>query len=79
VSADITRDTLLVAARKHLGPGMTRQQAVVVAYAELVGEALDPWAFDDAAIILRAEALLLEGLTVVDAVATAREELATWS
>jgi hypothetical protein len=79
VSASITRESLLAAAREELRPGLRPEQAIVIAYARLAGSPLDPFGFDDAAVILRAERLLLDGLGVTDAVATAREELVTWS
>jgi hypothetical protein len=75
----VTRESLREAARRALRPGLSAHQAVVVGYAQLVGEPLDPFAFDDAAVILRAERLLLEGLSAPDAVRAARDELVTWA
>ncbi len=75
----VTRHALLAAARRALRPGINDHQAVVIGYAELTGEPLDPWAFDDAAVVLRAERLLLDGLPVDEALRTAREEHATWN
>lgn len=75
----ITREALVAAARRVLRPGISEHQAVVIGYAELVGVPLDPFAFDDAAIILRAERLLIDGVVVPEAVATARREMATWN
>ena len=69
---EITRDELLAAARRHQRPGISSRQAFALAYAELVGSPLDPWSFDDAAVILRAESLMIEGLDVATAVETAR-------
>jgi hypothetical protein len=78
MSVVVTRKALLEAARSALGPGITASEAIIVGYSQLVGEPLDPFAFDDAAVIARAERLLAEGIGVEDAVATARAELATW-
>ena len=77
--AEIARDELVLAARRHRRPGISVRQAFVLAYAELTDAPLDPWSFDDAAVILRAETLLIEGLDVVTAVATARAEFATFA
>lgn len=78
VSTAVTREALIEAARAELRPGLSRRQAIVIGFSALLGERLDPERFDDAALILRAERLLLEGLSVVDAVATARAEAVTW-
>lgn len=75
----IDREALREAARRLMQPGITPEHAVVIAYSDLAGKPLDPWAFDDAAIILRAERLLIEGLLVADAVETARAEFVTWN
>lgn len=74
----MTRNELLEAARDALKPGVRPAEAVVLAYAKLVGEPLDPEGFDDAAVLLRAVRLLDDGMSVVEAVATARREGATW-
>jgi hypothetical protein len=79
VIGQVTREALLEAARTVLQTGLSGEQAVVVGFSRLVGEPLDPFAFDEAAVILRAERLLMEGLGVVDAVHIAREELVTWA
>ena len=76
--AGVTHEALLVAARAELRPGLTRMQAVIVGYSGLVGARLDPCGFDDSALILRAERLLEEGLSVVDAVEAATREGVTW-
>jgi hypothetical protein len=76
--ADVTREALLAAARAELRPGLTRMQAVIVGYSGLIGARLDPSGFDDSAVILRAERLLEEGLSVVDAVEAASREGVTW-
>lgn len=78
-AAAISKEALLAAAQRALGPGITREQAVIIGYAELSGEPLDPWLLDDAAVILRAERLLIEGLLAAEAIATARREHATWT
>jgi len=77
--AEITREVLLAAARRHLRPDISSRVALVLAYAELSGEPLDPWSFDDAAIVLRSETLLIEGFDVATAVETARAEFATFA
>ena len=74
----ITVDALRQAARRVLAPGISREQAIVIAWSELAGDPLSPWLLDDAAIILRAERLLIEGIKVDAAVATARAELIAW-
>ena len=67
------------AAHRYHGPGITWCQAIILGFAELTGEPLDPYAFDDAAILLRAERLFQEEVAVDEALRTAREELVTWS
>jgi hypothetical protein len=79
VSDEITREGILSRARRHLRPGIPAEAAVVLAYAELDDRPLDPWRFDDAAIVLRAERLLIEGLTVAEALEAARAEHPTWA
>ena len=75
----VTVDALVAAANRALQPGIRREEAVVIGYAELVGEPLDPFDFDHAAIILRAARLCMDGLGVGEAVRTARHEQATWN
>jgi hypothetical protein len=55
--------------------GVTGAVALVLACAERQGRPLDPRAFDDAAVLLRAEDLLEDGLAVEDALAQALGEL----
>jgi hypothetical protein len=74
-----TREAVVAAARRVLGPGISEYQALLIGYAEVTGEPLDPYSFDDAAILLRAERLLHEGFVVPDALRSAREECVTWS
>lgn len=75
----ITREALLEAVKRaYEPPGITQLQALVLGYCEVTHQPLDPWLLDDAAIILRAETLLHEGLLVDEAVRTARHEHATW-
>ena len=76
---EITSDLLIATARRHRRPGISTLQSFVLAYAELSDASLDPWSFDDAAVILRAESLLIEGLDLATAVATARGEFATFA
>ena len=78
MSPPVTREALLVAAREALEPGLAPDLAVVVGYSRLIGEPLDPFRYDDAALVLRARRLLDEGLGVAEALRTARAELATW-
>lgn len=78
MSAPVTRAALLEAARTEVRQGLGSEAAVVVAWSRLTGEPLDPYGFDDAAVILRAERLIVDGLGVADAVAAARAELVTW-
>jgi hypothetical protein len=59
--------------------GIIEEQAAVMALADLQGSPLDPYSFDDAALLLRAERLLHDGLSVAHALGTAREELATFA
>ena len=58
--------------------GITPEQAVIFACAELSGSPLDPFGFDDAAILLRAERLVVDGLAASEALSTAQSELVTW-
>ena len=58
--------------------GITPEQAVILACAELSSSPLDPFGFDDAAVLLRAELLVVEGLVASEALRTARREMATW-
>lgn len=62
----------------HLG-GISAEACVVLAAAELSGCPLDVWDFDDAAVVLRAEALVVDGLAASEALVAARAELATWA
>jgi hypothetical protein len=79
-----TRDEVRALARRHhdvlaqLG-GISPEACVVLAVAELREEPLDVFAFDDAAIVLRAERLVLDGMSAGEALATARTEHTTWS
>lgn len=75
----ITRERLLAAAREEIRPGLRPEQAIVVAYSKLADDPLDPFGFDAAAVILRAERLVLEGVGLADAVGTVRKERATWT
>ncbi len=75
----VTSGALAEAARRILRPGITAHQAVILAYTELVGNPLDPWDFDDAAVLLRTERLFEDGLTVPEALAIARAELIRFS
>ena len=76
----VDREALREAAhRHHREGGITKHQAVVLAFAELVGASLNPEAFDDAAILLRAERLVLEDVGLNEALRTAQRELVTWS
>lgn len=74
----VDREELRVAARRHYRPGISPHQAILLGYAELIAAPLDPERFDDSAILLRAERLVLEDVPVGEALATARRELATW-
>ena len=78
MSLVVTREALLEAARSALRPGITPAAAIVIGYSQIIGQPLDPFEFDDAALILRAERLLAEGLGVSAAVQTAHAEKATW-
>ena len=74
----VDREELRAAAHRHYRPGISKRQAIVLGFAELTGQPLDPDAFDDSAILLRAERLLLDGVRIGEALAVARTELATW-
>jgi len=74
----VDREALRQAAHRHRRQGISNRQALILAYAELIGAALDPYAFDDAAILIRAERLLLEDLGLSEALNSARLELVTW-
>jgi hypothetical protein len=74
----VDREELRVAARRHYRPGISPHQAIILGYAELAGCPLDPAGFDDSAVMLRAERLVLDDVPVGEALATARREAATW-
>ena len=75
---EITTEMIVVVARRLQQPGLSKLQCVICAVAELDGQPLDPFAFDDAAILLRCERLTSEGVDVTEAIAAARRELTTW-
>lgn len=75
----MSREALRAAAHRHRRPGISSHMAIVLAFAELSGEPLDPVGFDDAAVLLRAERLVLDDVPVSEALEAARTELATWS
>lgn len=76
--ASVDREELRAAAHRHYQPGISKRQAIVLGYAELTGQPLDPFGFDDAAILLRAERLVLDGVGLGQALAVARAESVTW-
>ena len=76
--SEITTEMIVVVARRLLQPGLSKLQCVICAVAELDGQPLDPEAFDDAAVILRCERLIREGIDVTEAIGAARRELTTW-
>ena len=47
-----TTEALLEVARRHHRPGINADVALILGYAELAGAPLDPYGFDDAAVIL---------------------------
>lgn len=63
-------------AQQYLVPGIRPEEALVIAYADLDGQPLDPEVFDDAALILCAGRRVLDGDNLGDAIAYARQELA---
>jgi hypothetical protein len=74
------REALREATERWLArPGFRPEEAVVLGAADLLGDPLDPWSFDDAAIVLRAARLVDDGVHVVDAISTARNERATFA
>lgn len=75
----VSREALRVAAHRHRRHGISSHMAIVLAFAELSGDPLDPWVFDDAALLLRAERLVLDDVPVSEALEVARMEFATWS
>jgi hypothetical protein len=75
----ITPEMLATAARLLLRPGISKVQAVVLAFAELDGRPLDPERFDDSAMILRCERLLDDGVGIEQALRTAHAEHITWA
>ena len=74
----VTQEALLEAARRHRRPGITPHIARVLAYAELLGYPLDPQTFDHAAVVLRAERLLLDDVPLAEALRTACDEFVTF-
>jgi hypothetical protein len=78
----VTRDAIVAEARRLLdkwGGAVTADQAIILAATELTGDALDPFDFDDAAVLIRAERLFVDGLTISVALSTARRELVTFA
>ena len=73
----VSREALLVAARRHQRPGISDRVALVLGYTDLVGYPLDPEAFDDAAVLLRAERLLMDDVPLREALRTACTECVT--
>jgi len=67
------------AARARIQAGISREQALILGYADLTSQPLDPWLPDEAAILLRAERLLIDGVHIADALDTARREAATFA
>ena len=78
MSEGITTEMIVLVARRMSRPGLSKLQAVICAVAELEGTPLDPMGFDDAAVILRCERLIREGVDVAEAIAAAGRELTTW-
>ena len=76
--SEITTEMIVVVARRLLQPGLSKLQCVICAVAELDGQPLNPAAFDDAAVILRCERLVGDGLDLGEALRTARAERITW-
>ena len=79
-----TREQLTRLARRHYTRlatqgGITPEECVVLAAAELAGAPLDPFVFDDAALLHRAERLVIDGFAASDALTTARAEQASWA
>ena len=79
MSAKPDRATVRARAAELVRPGINRRVALICAYAELAGDPLDPEVRDDAAVILRSERLLLDGLAVDAALAVARGEMIAWA
>jgi len=50
------------------GRALTYDQAILIAASEATGQSLDPRHADDAAVLVRAEALLEHGALVLDAI-----------
>jgi hypothetical protein len=55
-----------------LRPGISPEVACIVAYADLTGAPLDPYDFNDSAVICRAELLVLDGVPIGIAIEAAR-------
>ena len=72
---DIDRAAVRRRAAELIRPGINRHCALILAYAELAGDPLDPYDRDDAAVILSAERLLLDGLPLPASIGAARAEM----
>ena len=75
---EISREQLKAAARGFARPGVSMPVAYVLAFADLSGQPLDPEAFDDAAVLLRCERLVDDGVGLSEALRTAHAERVTW-
>ena len=75
---EISRDELTAAARGFVRPGISIPVAFVLGFADLSGQPLNPEAFDDAAVILRCERLVDDGIGLSEALRTAHAERVTW-
>lgn len=70
-----TADKYLRAASRYAAPGFTAIHTWVLTLTLCHGEPLDPCEFDDAALLVRADALVASGMCVRQALRTAREEM----
>jgi hypothetical protein len=74
-----SRAAVIAAARREVRDGISPEMAVLIGYSAAAGERLNPEAFDDSAILLRAERLLDDGMRLGEAITEARENLVTWA
>lgn len=73
------REVLIDAAMAEIRDGVSPELACLVALSAALGERLDPFDYGDAAVLHRAELLMSEGVTLIDALAAARAERPVWS
>lgn len=75
----LSSEAVIAAARQELRDGISIEIAALIGCSAVMGKRLDPEAFDDSAILLRAERLVADGMRLDEAVAEARENFVAWT